>query len=135
MQKGGGLSNVDHGLTATHLYGTGGLIAGFLGLLVSYKGTDGIYGWLLLASGWIVSAFMTWYLIKISSRLTGIIEKHDEATASYATRVTSLEATVEQQKNLIDQRLATLDYLSSQLLNRQATPRQPSQPTQGANEE
>jgi hypothetical protein len=134
MQKGGNLSNVDHGLTATHVYGTGGLIAGFVGLLVSYKGTNEIYGWLLLASGWLVSAFMTWFVIKVSSQLTSIIEKHDEQTARYAERVASLEATVEHQKNLIDQRLATLDFLSSLLMNTPATPRQPAQPNQRANE-
>lgn len=128
------LGKVDHGLTATHVYGTGGLIAGFVGLLVSYKGAEGIYAWLLLASGWLVSAFMTWFLIKISGRLTTIIEGHDAQTANYAGRIATLEATVEQQKSLIDQRLSTLDYLSSQLMNKSATPRQTRQPQLTDNE-
>ena len=126
---------VDHGLMATHIYGTCGLVAGFVGLLVSYKGAEGIYGWLLLASGWLVSAFMTWFLIKTSGRLTTIIAGHDAQTADYAGRIATLEATVEQQKRLIDHRLSTLDYLSSQLINRPATPRQTRQPQLADNEE
>lgn len=128
------LGKVNHGLTATHVYGTGGLIAGFVGLLVSYKEAEGIYGWLLLASGWLVSAFMTWFLIKTSGRLTTIIEGHDAQTANYAGRIATLEATVEQQKSLIDQRLSTLDYLSSQLMNKPATPRQTRPPQLTDNE-
>lgn len=124
------VDKVDHGLTATHVYGTAGLIAGFVGLLVSYKGAEGIYAWLLLGSGWMVSAFMTWFLIKTSSRLTAIIDGHDAQTAEYASRIATLETTVEVQKGLIDQRLATLDYLSSLLMTQTATPRQPRHPQQ-----
>lgn len=116
----------DHGLTATHVYGTAGLIAGALGLLLSIKGTSGVYQWLLFASGWLVAAFLTWFLVRTSGRLTGIIDRHDAETAAAATRTTQLEERVADLQREIDRRHATLDYLSSLLMTGTAMPRRPA---------
>lgn len=111
--------------TATHVYGTGGLIAGGLGLGVTYKGTDGILGWLLLAGGWLAFAVLVWLIFRLSSQLTTIIRNHDDEMAEKAERIGNLEATVANLQREIDRRLVTLDYLSSQLMNGPAMPRRP----------
>lgn len=111
--------------TATHVYGSVGLVAGGLGLAASYKGTDGILGWLLLAGGWLACAVLVWLIFRLSSQLTAIISSHDEEMAEKAERIGHLEATVANLQREIDRRLVTLDYLSSQLMNGPALPRRP----------
>ena len=114
--------------TATHVYGSGGLLAGGLGLAVSYKGTDGIFGWLLLAGGWLACGILVWMIFRLSNQLTAIISKHDDAISEKAERIGHLEATVASLQREVDRRLVTLDYLSSQLMNGPALPRRPGHP-------
>lgn len=115
----------DHGLMATHVYGTIGAILGLIGLVLSAKAASGIYEWLLFGSGWLVAAFLAWFLIRISSRLTDIIQTHDEETTKAATQIGRLEELVADLQREIDRRHATLDYLSSQLMTGPAMPRRP----------
>lgn len=113
------------GDTATHVYGSIGLVAGGLGVGASYKGTDGILGWLLLAGGWLACAILVWLIFRLSNQLTSIISNHDDEMAEKAERIGHLEATVVNLQREIDRRLVTLDYLSSQLMNGPAMPRRP----------
>lgn len=121
MKKG----NLNSSDTATHVYGSIGLVAGGLGLAASYKGTDGILGWLLLAGGWLACAILVWLIFRLSNQLTSIISSHDGEMAEKAERIGNLEATVANLQREIDRRLVTLDYLSSQLMNGPALPRRP----------
>ena len=110
----------NHGLTATHLYGTGGFIVGVTGIVASMREVSDYKEWLLLGSGWIVSVFLSWYLLRISGRLTKIIENHDKEVATAVRKVTELE---EQNKQYI----ATMSLLTSLIGPRQATPRKQRQ--------
>lgn len=116
----------DHNSTVTHIYGTTGLICGGAGLVVSINGASGIYEWLLFASGWLVAAFLTWYLVRTSRRLTDIIAEHDKTTAEASIRAGRLEERVADMQREIDRRHATLDYLSSLLMTGPAMPRRPA---------
>lgn len=112
--------------TATHVYGSGGLVAGGLGLAASYKGADGIFGWLLLAGGWIAFAVMVLLIFRLSTQLTSIISTHDEETSIKSEKIGQLEVTVSNLQREVDRRMDTLDYLSSQLIKGTATPRRPT---------
>jgi hypothetical protein len=115
--------------TATHVYGSSGFVAGGLGLAVSYKGTDGLFGWLLLAGGWIACAVMVLLIFRLSAQLTSIISTHDEETSIKSEKIGQLETTISNLQREVDRRMDTLDYLSSQLIKGTATPRRPTPPS------
>lgn len=122
--------------TATHVYGSIGLIAGGVGLLASYKGTDGVLGWLLLAGGWLACSILVWLIFRLSKQLTDIISNHDTEMYEKGKTIGTLEKTVSDLQRELDRHLTTLNYLSSQLMNGAAIPRRPANAkTTSANQE
>lgn len=117
----------NHNNTATHVYGTFGIVCGAVGLAASFFGSEnGLIQWLLYASGWLAAAFLAWYLVRTSRTLTDIIERHDQETAEASDRAARLEENLNDLQAEIDRRHSTLDYLSSLLMKGPAMPRRPA---------
>lgn len=124
----------DVGVTLTHLYGFGSLVAGLASIYFSIKPSSSWAQYALVASGWLSALMFAGILLKVQSEAREDVHQIGRLEAELAnlqreltTQRQSFEQDLEAQRQGLEQELArrtmTTDFLAGLLTGRHAKPR------------